>query len=354
MRGIVFDGEKMEVADDLEIREAGPRDVAVRIRAAGVCHSDLSVVDGTIPFPTPVVLGHEGAGVVEAVGADVTAVEVGDHVVLTTLGNCGLCSACETGHPTLCKQTFGKLPRPFTRQGEPLYMFANTSVFSEVTVVRESQAVPIDRRMPLETASLLGCGVITGMGAVFNRARVRPGDRVAVFGAGGIGLNVVQAAAASGASSIVAVDTVAGKERLARQLGATAFVDASSGDSVEQLEEILPDGVDHSFECVGHPAVLRDALEVLDWGGTCIVLGVPPAGTEASFVVADLYLDRGILGCRYGSGRPRHDIPMIVDLYLDGKLELDELVSGTYPLDGFETALDDMKDGKLARGVLRL
>lgn len=354
MRGIVFDGQAVEVADDLEIRDPGPRDVRVRISAAGVCHSDLSVIDGTIPFPTPVVLGHEGAGVVEEVGSEVTTVKPGTHVVLTTLGNCGMCGPCERGHPTLCKQTFGRLSQPFTRGGEPVYMFANTSVFAETTVVAESQVVEVDERVPLETASLLGCGVITGMGAVFNRARVRPGDRVAVFGVGGIGLNVIQAARVAGASRIVALDTVPGKEAMARDFGATDFVDASRDDAVDEVKGLAGDGVDYAFECVGHPAVLRDALAVLDWGGSCVVLGVPPAGTEASFVVSDLYLDRAILGCRYGSARPHHDIPMIVGLHLAGDIDLDALVTKTYPLDDLETVLDDMKDGTLARGVLTL
>lgn len=353
MRGIVFDGERVEVVHDLEVRDPGPHEVKVRIGAAGLCHSDLSVVDGTIPFPTPVVLGHEGAGVVEEVGDAVSTVKPGDRVVLTTLGNCGTCRACERGRPTLCRQTFGALAQPFTRAGVPLYQFANTSVFAEATVVGESQAVPVDEEVSLEIAALLGCGVLTGVGAVWNRARVGPGDTVAVFGIGGIGLNVVQAARLAGASRIVAVDTVAQKESLAREFGATDFVDAS-GDAYAAgaIKASFPGGVDHAFECVGHPAVLRTAIEVLDWGGQCVILGVPKLGTEASFVVSDLYHDKAILGCRYGSSRPRDDIARIVDLYFQGRLRLDELVTRTYPLDAVEAALADLAEGKLARGVL--
>lgn len=354
MRGIVFDGQQAQLVADLEVRDPGDHDVVVRIEAAGVCHSDLSVVNGTIPFPPPVVLGHEGAGVVEAVGAHVTSVRPGDHVVLTTLGNCGSCGACETGHPVLCKRGPSVLAQPFRRGDDPLYSFANTSVFTERTVVLEQQVVLIDPEMPLATASLLGCGVLTGAGAVFNRAQVRPGDRVVVFGIGGIGLNVLQAASAAGATTVVAVDALARKESLARQFGATEFVDASSVDSVAAVREITGGGVDHAFECVGHVGVLRNAIDVLDWGGQCVILGVPAATAEASFVVSSMYHDKSILGCRYGSARPHHDIPMLVALYRAGKLKLDELVTRTYPLEDFSTVFEDMEKGELARGVLTI
>lgn len=364
MKAVVYDGEGIVVADDVELREPGDGEVKVRVHAAGLCASDLSVVSGTIPYPTPVVLGHEGAGVVEEVGASVTSVKPGDHVVLTTLGNCGLCDACETGHPTLCKQTFGNLSQPFVRGGEGVWNFANASVFAEHAVVKESQAIPVPPDVPLESACLIGCGVLTGFGAALNRAKVQPGDSVAVFGVGGIGLNVVQGSAVAGATTIVAVDAVEEKEALARQFGATHFVLAGpgtgSGDTAEPaskatvkaVKAIAGDGVDHAFECVGHPDVIRQAIAVLDWGGQCVLLGVPKLGTEASFVVADLYNDRSILGCRYGSSRPRHDVPLIVDLYRQGRLKLDELVTTTCPLDEIETLIAEMKAGRLARGVL--
>jgi len=352
MRGVVFDGQQVELVDDLDVADPGEHEVSVRIEAAGVCHSDLSVVNGTLPFPPPVVLGHEGAGVVEAVGAHVTSVKPGDHVVLTTLGNCGMCGHCETGHPVLCRAGSAGLRTPFRRGGATLNAFANTSVFTERTVVKEVQAVVIDPELPLTTASLLGCGVLTGAGAVFNRARVRPAQRVAVFGIGGIGLNVLQAASAAGATTIVAVDTVAGKEVLARRFGATDFVDASATDAVGAVRELTGGGVDHSFECVGHTGVLRNAIDVLDWGGQCIILGVPAATAEASFHVGSLYHEKSILGCRYGSARPHHDIPMLVALARAGKLELDELVTRTYPLEDITTVFEDMSSGNLARGVL--
>ena len=355
MRGLVWTGE-LEVRDDIEVRGPGPREVVVRIVNAGLCHSDVSVIDGTIPFPTPVVLGHEGAGVVEEVGSAVTKVNVGDHVVLTTLGNCGQCDACDRGQPTHCRDTAGKLHRPFTVGGEKAFQFANAGVMTERTVVHETQAVVIDERVPLASACLIGCAVVTGAGAVWNRAKVQLGQTVAVIGAGGIGQSVIQAARISGASRVVVVDANPAKEAAARQMGATDFVDASEvDDTVAAVKDLgLPNGVDHAFECVGHPALIRNAVDLLDWGGQCVLLGVPKMGTEASFVVATMYNDKSILGCRYGSTRPHHDIPLVVSLYLDGKFLLDEMVSQTYDLGDIHLALDDLHHGKLNRGVLTL
>jgi S-(hydroxymethyl)glutathione dehydrogenase/alcohol dehydrogenase len=358
VRGLVWTGE-LEVRDDVEVRGPRPHEVVVRIANAGLCHSDVSVLDGTIPFPTPVVLGHEGAGVVEEVGDAVRKVKVGDHVVLTTLGSCGQCDACDRGQPTHCRDTMGKLNRPFTVGGEKAFQFANAGVFTERTVVAESQAVVIPAEVPLAAACLIGCAVVTGAGAVLNRAKVRPGETVVVIGAGGIGQSVIQAAHIAAAGRIVVIDANPGKEAIARRFGATDFLDGSAhtgaGELVAAVKDLgLPNGVDHAFECVGHPALIRQAIDVLDIGGQCILLGVPKMGTEASFVVASMYNDKSILGCRYGSTRPHHDIPLYVGLYLDGRLLLDEMVSQVYDLADVQQALDDMQAGKLNRGVLSL
>lgn len=357
MRGIVWTGE-LEVRDDIEVRGPRAHEVVVRIVNAGLCHSDVSVLDGTIPFPTPVVLGHEGAGVVEEVGDAVRKVKVGDHVVLTTLGSCGLCDACDRGQPTHCRDTMGRLGRPFTVGGEKAFQFANAGVFTERTVVAESQAVVIPPEMPLTAACLIGCAVVTGAGAVLNRAKVQPGETVAVIGAGGIGQSVIQAARISAAGRIVVIDANPAKEEVARLFGATDFLDGSTltgeGELVQAVKDLLPNGVDHAFECVGHAALIRHAIDLLDWGGQCILLGVPKLGTEASFVVNALYNDKSIMGCRYGSTRPHHDIPMFVNFYLDGRLQLDEMVSQVYDLADINQALDDMHAGKLNRGVLAL
>lgn len=354
MRGIVWDGKEAALTNDLEVREPRPTEVAVKMVAAGVCHSDLSVIDGTIPFPPPVVLGHEGAGVVEAVGNAVDHVKPGDHVVITTLAYCGRCGPCNTGHPTWCKKSFGNIGKPFTLGGESVYNFAAASVFADVTVVSANQVVPISDEVPLESAALIGCGVITGVGAVFNRADVKQGQDVTVFGVGGIGLNVIQALKLADAGRIIAVDTLPQKEQVAREFGATDFVLAGEGhDSVGAIKELLPDGAAWAFECVGHPAVIGDALQTLGWGGNCVIIGVPSPTAMLEVQVTHLtHIDRGIMGCRYGSAQPHHDVPLFVQLYLDGKLKLDELVSATYPLDGFQQVVDDMHAGKLARGVL--
>src|SRR3954470_14599044 len=260
MRGVVFDGNDYQVVDDLSVREPGPGEVGVRIEAAGLCHSDVSVITGTIPFPTPVVLGHEGAGVVEAVGDLVTNVKVGDHVVLSTLGNCGACQYCDAGRPTMCRSTFGGRTTPFTWRDQPTYSFANASVFSERTVVKANQAVPIPADVPLASAALVGCGVLPGVGAVLHRARVPEGATVAVIGVGGIGLNVIQGAALAGAGRIIAVDTNPLKEKIAYDFGATDFLSDVAG-----VKDLAHAGVEYSFECVGHVALIRAAIDMLDW-----------------------------------------------------------------------------------------
>ncbi|MDL2080592.1 Zn-dependent alcohol dehydrogenase [Streptomyces sp. GXMU-J15] len=347
MRGVLFDGERAEVVDGLEVRAPGPGEVLVAIAAAGLCHSDLSVVDGTIPFPAPAVLGHEGAGVVEAVGAGVTHVAPGDHVALSTLANCGACPDCDRGRPTMCRQAIGRPERPFTRDGRPVFQFAANSAFAERTVVKAVQAVRIPRELPLTSAALIGCGVLTGVGAVLNRARVDRGDTVVVIGTGGIGLNVIQGARIAGALRIVAVDANPAKEEAARLFGATDFL-----TSTEKVRELLPHGADHAFECVGRVELIRQAIDLLDRHGQAILLGVPPATAEASFRVSTLYLDKSVLGCRYGSSRPQRDIALYADLYREKRLLLDELVTRTYPVEDFEKAAEDAAAGRVARAVL--
>ncbi len=359
MRAAVFENGKLEVVEGIEVR--GPRadEVVVRVEAAGLCHSDLSVVNGTIPFPAPAVLGHEGAGVVEEVGEAVTRVRVGDHVSLTTINNCGTCAACSAGHPTMCKSTFGKLSKPFTRRNasgdeEALFAFANASVFTERVVVKQVQAVPIPEDVPMASAALIGCGVLTGVGAVLNRAKVQIGETVVVIGVGGIGLNAIQGARIARASRIIAVDTNPTKEAVARRFGATDFLDPAGQDAVVLIKELLPSGADYVFECVGHPALIRAATDMLGWSGTAVLLGVPRADAEASFLVSGMYMDKTIMGCRYGTSHPQHDVLRYVQLYQAGELYLDELVTKTYPLEGIHEAIHDLESGSLARGVLLL
>ncbi|MER5709894.1 Zn-dependent alcohol dehydrogenase [Streptomyces sp. NPDC002122] len=349
MRGVVFDGKSVQVVDDLEVRAPGPGEVLVGIAAAGLCHSDLSVVDGTIPFPPPVVLGHEGAGAVEAVGPGVTHVVPGDHVALSTLANCGACADCDRGRPTMCRKAIGMPGQPFSRAstGQALFQFASNSSFAERTVVKAVQAVKIPKDIPLTSAALMGCGVLTGVGAVLNRAKVDRGETVVVIGTGGIGLNVIQGARIAGAPTIVAVDTNPEKEEVARQFGATHFLASTDG-----VREILPTGADHVFECVGHTGLVRTAIELLDRHGQAILLGMTAPTAEASFPPAAMFLDKSILGCRYGSSRPQKDIALYAELYRSGGLLLDELVTRTYPVEEFARAVEDAEQGKVARGVL--
>ncbi|GAA3848621.1 Zn-dependent alcohol dehydrogenase [Streptomyces lannensis] len=347
IRGVLYDGTRPQVVSDLEVREPGPGEVQVAVSAAGLCHSDLSVVDGTIPFPCPVVLGHEGAGVVAAVGEGVTHVRPGDHVSLSTLANCGTCAECDRGRPTMCRKAIGRPGQPFTRAGRPVYQFASNSAFAERTVVKAVQAVRIPEDIPLPSAALIGCGVLTGVGAVLNRARVGQGETVLVIGTGGIGLNVLQGARIAGASRIVAVDANPDKEPTARRFGATDFL-----DSVDEVRDVLPSGADHAFECVGRVELIRAAIDSLDRHGQAILLGVPPATAEATFLVSSMYLDKSILGCRYGSSRPQRDIALYARLYREGRLLLDELVTATYPVEDYGKAAADAHAGKVARAVL--
>ena len=356
MRGAVFHGAGRPVAiEEVGVRDPGPGEVRVALRAAGLCHSDLSVVDGSIPYPVPVVLGHEGAGVVDAVGAGVTSVKEGDAVVLSTLAHCGRCPACEVGRPTECRNAPSpKESQPFTVGGKPAYQFANVSAFVPKTVVREQSAIPIDARVPFECAALIGCGIMTGVGAVINRARVETGASMAVFGLGGIGLSCVQGGVLAGAAKIIAVDVVPAKLELARKLGATHVVDGAKTDPVAAIRELTRAGADYTFEAVGSVATIKQALEALGAGGTLTIVGVPKLGTSAEFVVHALYQNKAILGCRYGTARPRRDFPMLADLYLGGRLKIDELITRHYALDDMATAIDDLKRGDLARGIFRM
>jgi len=366
MKALVYDGKQAEIRDDVDVRAPGPTEVRVRVVAAGLCHSDLSVIDGTIPWPTPAVLGHEGAGVVDQIGEAVTNVVPGDHVVLHTLAFCGACKWCETGRPAYCRKSISNASQPFTVDGKDAWNFAATSCLSEFTVVQAVQCVKVDDDIDLNTACLIGCGVLTGIGTVWNRTALDVGDTCAVFGVGGVGLNVIQAAKVKGASRIFAIDTVAEKEKMARAFGATDFIKAGPGvDVVATIREEYPTqianivgsfgegGIDYAFDCVGNPAILNQCLEMLDWGGTAVAVGVPAFDATVPAQVTRLtHVERTLTGSRAGSHRPHWDIPLIVQAYKQGLIKLDELVSEKYALDDWQTATHDLHEGKLARGVL--
>lgn len=356
MLGAVFFKSDQPVSiEEIQVKDPGPGEVRVALKAAGLCHSDLSVIDGTIPYPVPVVLGHEGAGIVDAIGAGVTSVKEGDAVIVSTLSHCGRCVACEQGRPTECRNAPSpKDAMPFTVRGKPAFQFANASVFTTKTVVREQGAIPIDPRVPFDRAALIGCGVMTGFGAVVNRAKVQTGSTMAVFGVGGIGLNCIQGGVLSGASRIIAVDVNPQKLAWAQRFGATDIIDSSQQDPVAAIKDLTGGGADYTFECVGNVAVIKQAMDALGPGGALTIVGVPKVGTTYEFIVHALYQNKSIHGCRYGTARPRRDFPMLADLYLGGKLKIDELVTHHYKLEDFNVALEDMKKGALARGVFLL
>ncbi len=367
MRALLYDGSTTQLVDAMEVRAPGPREVIVEIVAAGLCHSDLSFMSGLYPVPSPAVCGHEAAGVVAEVGNAVTHVAPGDHVIIATLSACGMCDRCASGKPTACRKTLGNASQPFSLNGEPIWNFAATSAFAERTIVRDVQCVKIPNDVPLTSAALVGCGVVTGMGAVFNRANVERGQTAAVFGVGGVGLNVIQALKVQGASRIIAIDTVPEKEALAKQFGATDFLDGRSDNLVEQIVGLTPfsdealrgpfnaGGVNWAFDCVAHPAVTYNALESLEWEGNVVVIGVSAATAEFHGLYTRLtQVDRGIIGCRYGTISPHRDIPRIIELYRRGEVLLDELVTATYPIEQWESAVHEMEAGTVARGVLTL
>ena len=365
MRGIVYDGTETNLVTGLELRAPGPREVIVEIKAAGLCHSDLSYMSGLYPVPSPGVCGHEGAGIVAEVGSAVSLVAPGDHVIIATLQACGTCEYCADGRPTACRSTLANWSQPFTLDGQPLFNFAATSAFAERTLVRDVQCVKIPDDVPLTSAAIVGCGVVTGMGAVFNRANVRRGQSAAVFGVGGVGLNVIQALKVQGATTIIAVDTVVDKEVLARTFGATHFLDGNRDDLVAAVGEIRPasesdargpfnsGGVNWAFDCVAHPQVTYNALECLDWEGTVVVIGVASQTAEFHGMYGRLtQVDRGIIGCRYGSISPHRDIPRIIEMYRRGDILLDELVTAAHPIERWTDAVHELESGAVARGVL--
>lgn len=356
MKAAVFRNRERPVSvEEVGIKAPGAGEVRIALKAAGLCHSDVSVIDGAIPYPVPVVLGHEGAGVVEAIGAGVSAVREGDTVLLSTLAHCGRCPACEVGRPTECRNAPSpKDTQPFIVDGKPAYQFANTSTFCEYTVVKEQSAIPIDSKVPFDRACLIGCGIMTGYGAVINRAKVETGATMAVFGVGGIGLNCVQGGVLAGAAKIIAVDVVPQKLEWARRFGATHVIDSSKDDPVAAIKDFTGGGADYTFEAVGNLNVIKQALAALGPGGALTIVGVPQLGSSLDFVVKELYQNKAILGCRYGTARPRRDFALLADLYLNGRLKIDELITAHYALDDFARALDDLKQGNLARGVFVL
>jgi S-(hydroxymethyl)glutathione dehydrogenase / alcohol dehydrogenase len=344
------------VVDDVQVGDVGPREVLVRTVAAGLCHSDLHFIQGLYPYPLPAVLGHESAGVVEAVGEQVTDLAAGDHVVSCVSGFCGACRYCLSGRPFLCDKVGlnrapGSPPR-LSRRGQALYPFFDLASFSELLLVHEHLLVKIRPDMPLDRAALIGCGVTTGIGAVLNTAGVRPGEAVAVLGCGGIGLNAIQAASIVGAARVIAIDRLPAKLALARTFGATDLVDASAVDPVVAVQELTAGGVDHAFEAIGLKVTAEQAFRMLGKGGTATIIGMVPVGQRLEIDATQLIGGKRLQGSNMGSNRFRIDMPQYVDWYLEGRLKLDELISATMPLEKINDGFATLATGEVARQLI--
>jgi S-(hydroxymethyl)glutathione dehydrogenase/alcohol dehydrogenase len=342
--------------EDVAIARPKRREVLVRTAAAGLCHSDLHFIEGAYPTPMPVVLGHESAGVVEEVGEDVTYVRPGDHVISCLSVFCGHCEFCLSGHLSICQTPEVKMPpgvaRRLTWQGNHLNQFLNLSSFAEQMVVHEHALVKIRPDMPLDLASLIGCSVITGYGAVVHTARIEPGSTVAVFGAGGIGLATINAAQIAGAARIVAIDKDPFKLDLARRFGATDVIDASEGDTVKRVVALTGGGVQYSFECIGLKATAEQSFSALRSGGTATLIGMIPVGTRIELHGVDFLRERRIQGCMMGSNRFRTDMPRLIEFYLQGRLHLAEMVSARIGLAQINEGFAALKAGGVARNVI--
>ena len=349
-------GAPLEI-EDVDISKPGPREVLVRTAATGVCHSDLHYIEGSYSHDMPVVLGHESAGVVEAVGSDVRYVEPGDHVITCLSVFCGHCEACLTGHMAICGNQAAVRRRPdepprLSQDGEPVHQFLDLSSFAEQILAHEHALVKIRKDMPLDRAALIGCAVTTGVGAVHNTAKVEVGSTVVVIGCGGIGLSCINGAAIAGAGRIIAVDTVGSKLNLAKRFGATDVVNAADGDPVGQVRELTGGGVHFSFEAIGTKTTAEQAYEMLAWGGTATIIGMIPVGQKIEIDGADLLWEKKIQGSNMGSNRFRVDMPRYVEFYLAGKLHLDDMLSERIRLDRVNEAFAAMKTGEVARSVI--
>lgn len=348
-------GKPLEI-EDIQISKPGPREVLIRTKAAGVCHSDLHFLEGSYPHPLPTVLGHESAGVVEEVGSDVHYVEKGDHVITCLSAFCGHCEFCLTGRMSLCQspelqRSEADAPR-LSKDGERVHQFINLSSYAEQMLIHEHALVKVRKDMPFDRAALIGCGVTTGVGAVHNTAGVEPGTTVAVVGCGGVGLACINGAAIAGAGRVIAVDMVASKLELAKTFGATDTVDASADDVVQQVRELTGGGVDYSFEAIGLKASTEQAFRMLKRGGTATVIGMIPVGTMIEIHGVDFLGEKKIQGSAMGSNRFRVDMPRYIEMYLAGKLHLDLMVSQRLPLAQVNDAFESMKQGEVARTVL--
>ncbi len=342
--------------EEIDISEPIDREMLVRTAASGVCHSDLHFIEGLYPMPNRAVLGHEAAGVVEAVGPNVTEVEPGDHVIACLSVFCGHCDYCLTGRTHLCSnrpvRSEEQGPR-LSQDGNMLTQFASIGSYAEQMLLHENGVVKIDKDFPFGQAALIGCGVTTGVGAAMKTAKVTPGSTVAVFGAGGVGLSAIQGARIAGARKIIAVDMVEHKLQTARDVGATDGVDASLGDPVQQIRALTDgQGVDFSFEAIGLKVAAEQAWQSIRAGGTATIIGMIPIGQNVEIPGNEFLREKKIQGSSMGSNSFKVDMPQYIEFYRQGRLKLDEMITKTRPLEEINEAFADMKSGSVARSVI--
>jgi S-(hydroxymethyl)glutathione dehydrogenase/alcohol dehydrogenase len=359
MKAAIFHGPKQPLTiEDVEVDHPQDREVLIKTAYSGVCHSDLHFVDGFYPYPAPAILGHEAAGIVEEVGKQVTYVKPGDHVIACLSVFCGYCEQCMSGHPNRCankgatQRAANDKPR-LSQKGKPINQFLDVSSYCEKMLLHENAIVKIREDIPLDRAALIGCGVTTGVGAVLRTAKVEPGSTVAVFGAGGVGLAAIQGAKIAGARQIIAVDKFEGKLAMAKRLGATHTVDASSSDPVEEIKKLTGGGgVDYSFEAIGLKVAAEQAFYSVKPGGTATVIGMIPVGQKVELDGYMFLTERKLQGSNMGSNRFRIDMPQYIDFYLQGRLNLDDMISKHDKLENVNEAFRAMKAGEVARTVI--
>jgi S-(hydroxymethyl)glutathione dehydrogenase / alcohol dehydrogenase len=354
---VLYEPNTPLVIEEISVRKPQAHEVLIRTAVAGLCHSDLHFMEGLYPHPLPMVLGHESAGIIEQVGSEVTYVKPGDHVVTCLSVFCGTCENCNTGRPVLCTNTDVKMPPGKARRlewGKPeqLHTGFNLSSFAEQMLVHENAVVKIDKTMPLDRAALIGCGVMTGFGAATKTAAVKMGETVAVIGCGGVGMAAVNGAYVAGAARIIAVDTNPTKLQLATKLGATDLVNPNDGDPVEQIKEMTGGGVHHAIECLGLKKTAEQSFEMLAFGGTATIVGMVPFGEKIELHGFDFLRERKIQGSSMGSNHFRVDMPRMIELYRQGRLHLDDMVSNHIKLEEINEGFAAMKAGKVIRTVI--
>lgn len=359
MKAVVFRGDGKYGVEEVTLDPPKAGEVRIKMGATGVCHSDLSVINGTLPLPAPIILGHEGAGTVAEVGEGVSDLEVGNKVVLSFIPQCGECEQCRNGRHVFCEtgQPHGRMldgtARAHDSNGEDLGVMQFLGCMAEEAVVPASSCVKVDDDTPIDRAALVGCGVTTGVGAAFNTAEVTPGSTVAVFGCGGIGLSIIQGARIAGAKQIIAVDLADNKLEMAKSFGATDTINGGDGLAVMKIHEMTGGGVDFSFEAVGHPELMSQTYDACRRKGTAVIVGV--GKLTDSFPINALMVSMSgkiLKGSMYGDANPHVDFPMLLALYKQGKLNLDDMISSTYSIDDALQAFEDMESGKNARGVI--